>query len=78
MIGLLRFAPWLIAAAGIAAAAFLWWQNGNLHEEMGSLKHSNEQMARALKDKEDAIKSRQRTNAVVRQMAPAEKLERLK
>lgn len=78
MIGLLRFAPWLIAAAGVCAAAFLFWQNGRLHEENGALKHSNQQLENAAKEKENAAKNRQRTNADVKRMPPADKLDRLR
>jgi hypothetical protein len=78
MIALLRFAPWFLATLAAALAGFLWWQNGRLHEENGALQHLNAQMSNALQEKEDALKSRQRTNAAVRRMAPADKLERLR
>jgi len=78
MIGLLRFAPWLIAAAGIAAAAFLFWQNGRLHEKNGALEQAARTYAAALAGKVEATKGRAVTQQKVRQMAPAEKLERLK
>lgn len=74
----LRLIPWGVAALSIAAAAFLFWQNGNLHEENGALKHSNQQLENAAKEKENAAKNRQRTNADVKRMPPADKLDRLR
>lgn len=78
MIGLLRFAPWLIAAAGIAAAAFLFWQNGRLHEANGKLELENKQLQSTLKEKADARKSRANTDGAVRRMPPADVIERLR
>jgi sensor domain CHASE-containing protein len=78
MITLVRFAPWLLTTLAAAVAGFLWWQNGRLHEENGALQRSNAQMSNAIQEKEDALKSRQRTNAAVKRMAPADKLERLR
>lgn len=75
---LLKAVPWVLALAGAAAAAFLFWKNGNLHERVGELEQANKAYAAALAAKAEATKSRNQTQQKVRQMAPAEKLERLK
>lgn len=78
MLTALRFLPWGLSLLAIAAAGFLWWKNGQLHEENGALKHSVSEMRAALEAKAAATKSRAVTNQRVRSMAPAEKLERLR
>ncbi len=74
----LRLIPWGVAALSAVAAAFLFWQNGNLHERNGALEAAAKAYAAALAGKVEATKSRAGTQQKVRQMAPAEKLERLK
>lgn len=75
---ILRAAPWLLMLLSAAAAGFLFWKNGSLHERIGELDAANKAYAAALAAKAEATKSRAVTQQKVRQMAPAEKLERLK
>ena len=74
----LRLVPWGLALVGIAAAGFLFWRLGQAHEQIGSLEHANKSLTESLAAKEKATQSRAQTQQKVRQMAPAEKLERLK
>jgi Flp pilus assembly protein TadB len=75
---ILRLAPWALAALGAAAAAFLFWRLNAAHERVGELEQANRAYAAARAAKAEATKSRGQTQQKVRQMAPAEKLERLK
>ena len=74
----LRFAPWLLMLLSAAAAGFLFWRLNAAHERVGELEQANKAYAAALAAKAEATKSRNVTQQKVRQMAPAEKLERLK
>lgn len=74
----LRLAPWALAAISVAAAGFLFWRLGETQEELGAAQMAAKTYAAALAAKADATKSRAVTQQKVRQMAPAEKLERLR
>lgn len=65
-------------AVSIGAAAILGWLLKNSYERNGELEHAARTYAKALSDKTEATKGRAVTQQKVRQMAPAEKLERLK
>lgn len=63
----------LVIALGIAG-----WLLKKSYEANGALENANAALTESLKAKEKATKSRAVTQQRVRQMAPAEKLERLK
>lgn len=74
----LKAAPWLgLLAAGVA----IWLLLGRLDDantRIGALEHSNSQLSNSLKEKENALQSRQRTNNAVKRMPDADKRERLR
>lgn len=74
----LRLAPWALGALALAAAGFLWVALGDAQERIGALDQANKQLTTALKEKQDAINSRTRTDQDVRRMAPDDVLERLR
>lgn len=65
-------------ALSLGAAAVLGWLLKNSYERNGELENANAALTESLKAKEQATRGRAQTQQKVRQMAPAEKLERLK
>lgn len=65
-------------ALSLGAAAVLGWLLKNSYGRNGELENANAALTESLKAKEQATRGRAQTQQKVRQMAPAEKLERLK
>lgn len=74
----LRLIPWGVAALGIAAAGFLFWQLGKAQEEIGSLRAERDSLKATVEAKTQATRGRAQTEQRVRQMAPEEKLRGLR
>ena len=74
----LKLAPWALGAIAAAAAGFLWWQLGAAQERIGALDQANKQLTSALKEKQDALQSRARTDDDVRRLNPDDILNRLR
>jgi Flp pilus assembly protein TadB len=75
---------YLAIAAGVsillllAAVGFLYWQGIKRDQRIGALETSNEQLTKAINAKTQATQTRANAERDVRQLAPADKLDRLR
>lgn len=67
-----------IAALCAAIAGLLWFQLDTAKEQIASLTQQKAQLERTVREKENALSSRARTDDAVRRMAPSDVDDRLR
>ena len=74
----LRFLPWAVAALGVAAAGFLFWQLGEANQRIGALETERDALKATVEAKNAATKSRATIERRNRQLGPDDIIERLR
>ena len=73
----LRLAPWLLAAAGVAAAGFLFWRLGEANQRIGALETERDALKATVEAKNAATKSRATIERRNRQLGPDDVIDKL-
>ena len=74
----LRLIPWGLAALGVAAAGFLFWQLGEANQRIGALEIERDSLKATVEAKNAATKGRATIERRVRQLGPDDVIERLR
>ncbi len=78
MIGWIKAAPWVIAGLVLVVCALLWWRLEETTEKIGALQQTNNQLTADVAAKDAALASRARTDSEIRNLPPADILNRMR